>query len=58
MLKALTSQVGGQKIIFINETGAVCKLASGNELQWYNRCKNETNLNPFLEVMPDVIDQF
>ena len=41
-----------QKIIYINEIGAVCKLATGNELKWYNRCKNEVDLSPFLQVMP------
>jgi len=30
----------------------------GNELYWYNRCQADPNLSPFLEVMPELVNQF
>ena len=35
VLKALANQVSGQKIIYMDEKGSICKQANGNELLFY-----------------------
>ena len=39
VLRALTNQVGGQKIMFVDSEGAVCKQNNGNELAFYTKCQ-------------------
>lgn len=58
ILRALNNQVSGQKIIYMDESGAVCKMAQGNELNWYNQCRENPALSPFLDIIPTVTNQF
>ena len=57
-MKALGNQVSGQKIIYQDEHGAVCKQACGNELIFYQRCQNEEKLKPFIDVTPRMLEYF
>ena len=42
----------------MDESGAVCKMVAGNELRWYNNCREKVSFRPFLEVIPEVRSQF
>ena len=44
--------------MYVDEKGRVCKQSSGNELEFYKRCMNETKLKPFLDAIPELQDWF
>ena len=52
VLRANPNQVSGQKLLFLDEEGNVCKQAHTNELKWYNKCEADAQYRPFLAVIP------
>ena len=58
VLKALANQVSGQKIIYMDEKGSICKQANGNELLFYQRCQTEEKMKPFMDVTPRLLEYF
>ena len=58
VLKAMANQVGGQKIMFVESSGCVCKLDNGNELKFYRMCEEYEWMEPFKQVTPQVLKTF
>ena len=58
VLQGLANQVSGQKIIYTDEEGSICKQATGNELIFYQLCQSEENMKPFSTVTPKMLQHF
>ena len=50
--------MSGQKIIYTDEKGAICKQANGNELEFYQKCLGDERLKPFQNATPKMIEWF
>ena len=55
---ATANEVSGFGLLFTNKEGQLCKIAQGQELTFYQKCRNEERFRPFEKIIPRMIRKY